>query len=982
MRSIVAWVTNHPRGAISIVAAVLILSISAAGSMVTSFLPRIALPVAVVSSLLPGAGAEEVETLITVPLEDAFASLANLARIEAMSRPGRSSIRITFSWGTDPVSAGIAVREAIDRVFPQLPSQMDRPLVYFIDTNDQPLAIVAVEPIGGDLLTLRETAEREFRSRLQQVDGVGFLGLVGGRPRRVVIRPDLERSYALGLDLQSLAQVMTSATLDAPAGSVTLGDRDFVVRTVATPENLAEVSAQPIGSQFGAATLGDIATVAWEGALQQSLFVNGDREAIGLVIWPRTDTNPLETIERVRTEIAGLQRAYGATTEITIVDDRTIDIAAAVRSLLQAGLIGATVTIVLVIALMRRVVPAVVLFAALPTSLILALGLLAISGAGINVVSLAGLSIGVGMLIDNAVVMVDNIQRRVRSPLPWQERVRDACSQMARSTLVSTLTTAIVFLPLLLLPGVLGAVFRELALAVVYAITSSFLVSILLVPALAVTTAPRLWSTTNRDVWFRRGFQVAAFAQRRRLFATALATGLTAAGLGIAALIPTTLFPEERSSVLLLELSLPAGTTEDALLRNVQGLVRQLDSEVPDLRAYARAGGEPDDPFFGSDPEQRREDVMVVVHLPTDLPRRAQAAYRSAVTSVATAFGYEVTQRSVGIGDVLDLQQLQRLAISHPSRDRLQEFIDTSSPERGRLLTPTDTQPQLTLIPDRTALAGAQANPASIAQSVQAAVRGVPAGQIEIGGRRYPIVALHPDAPGLAATDIAQLRIATGGGGLRPVSDLGRVEERPAPAALYRLSRSPTVFTTQAITIPDDLVLADPGAEERRGYIRDTFIVLAVSFALLFFVLAAQFDSFGVPWIVLWTAPVAASGGLLANAMVQRPLSVNTGLGIVVLLGLVVNNAIVLYDTFASRRTLGDPAYAAMGSLGRRLRPVVITSASTAIALIPQLGFLGGTQTQQDLAITVLGGIVVSTAATVILLPALLPLFGRRRHAS
>lgn len=974
------WIVSRPRGTLAILAALVVISLFASATMPVTFLPQIELPIAVISTRFPGATAAEVEALVTIPIEDSLSSLEGLQSSEAMSRPGISVIVLDFDWGTDLVIAGVEVREAIDRVYPTLPSDLPRPQVYNVDPNDSPIGVVAVSPAPGQsLLEAREMAEREIRASLQKVEGVGFVTLSGGRRRRVEIRPDIDRLVASGLSFESLARLVGSSAVDVPAGSVFQGDRELVLRTVAAPRSVEELRLRTLPLPRGTANLDDLARVSWAGAPQQSLFMHGGEESLGLFLWPQTGTDPVDTMQRVRDEVRRLEQSYSSSLRLTVVSDRSTVIEQSIGSVLQAGLIGALVAALLVAAILRKVAASVVLVITLPVSIVLAMGALAATGAGINVVSLAGLSIGIGMLIDNAVVVVDNIQRMSKSSGDWPTRVAMATEQMTESIVGSTITTVVVFVPLLMLPGVLGAVFRELALAVAFALVASLLTSATLVPAAASMTPESWWFSEGGFRWQRLGTRIAGTAIRHRSAVIGVATVMLALVAVFLVTIPKTLFPPERSNEYVAEVSFPAGTTFETM-RSETARVLSGVAFPEGVAVYAVAGGEPDDPFYGVAPEQRRENLSLHIILPGSASRYVQEATDSALEKLAAETGADVGPVAFGIDRVLDLPDASRWLIQSTTRESIEELAVRHRASNERELFPSATQPRIALRPIRDSLAQAGITAADLARTVQSAVIGTPAGSLESGGRRYGIVVLHEDSPGLSQDQVQSLPVTGAGGSIRPLASVADVEVEETSAALYRVDRQAALISdrrdpqTEATYQTTRL-----GAAQARRYTSETLLVLTISFVLLVLVLAAQFDSFAIPWLVVVTVPIAAFGAIIALVAAGRPLSINSGLGLLVLLGLVVNNAIVLYDTYRRRLSSGDGVHGALRRTVRmRLRPITVTSLSTIVALIPQTGLLGGTETQQDLAITVLGGILVSTLLTLYLIPSVLS-FGRAR---
>ena len=1056
MRGLITACVRRPIATLMAFLALLILGLLAAAGLGIELLPDVHVPKLVVSASFPGLPASEVRVLLSIPLEDALSSLPGVKRIASVSRDGVSTVTLEYQWGTDMKMAAVEARERIDVVYPSLPSETGKPMVLPVDPGEGAVLLVGVFPRGGDLSFARRLAEREIKTRLQQVSGVGSITVVGGTRDEVKVLVDQEKAAARGVMLTDIAEALAGSNIDSPAGSITEGATELLVKTEGTAREAASLGELTVTGTGGARfEVRDVARISRGECQRASLFQVNGREGVGLQVHRRAGTSPVALSRGVRAELDSLGRAYGRDLELVVARDSSLFVSRSLRDLALSATAGAAIAFLVVLLFVRDMAASLMLISSVPISIVVSLLFLRAAGRSLNVMSIGGLSMGIGMMMDNSVVILENLQRRLLpegttrprgSGLPGGagsraftvEAVVSAVDEMSGSNIGSTVTSIVVFLPVIFLPGVIGAVFTDLALSVIFSQVTSFVVSVTLIPVLfrLSNTARARWRAVQdrgrRPIIRGRGM---AYVERlfRRLLRTtlrkplllaAILAGTTGAGIACFRLLPFEFLPSIDTGEIDLTIALPGGSSIGCASATAVELSERLLAFDGVRMVHARAGGEEEDLSYLADPLEAGEALHMTVALSTGRRRTAFAIADEMRRAFATA-DERISIELPGniVAPLLGLSS-GRTELVASGKDQ-QEAIARARELAGSIerlgaggtvaLSPSGEKPELRIVPDRDAVARSGTDIVAIARAARAALDGVVPTRLAVEGREEDVRVMLRPADTASSDGIGSLRIRTPRGAFVRLSDLARVVEAGSPIALARADRSDVAYVRLPAAGPDrraigraveEILRTRPYARSlETSALKESMSPLILTFVLvillLYLVLGAQFESFLLPLFLLASLPLSFFGIVAALVLTGKSLNVDSILGIIVLFGIAVNNTIVLYETYARRMgdagsplgsPLGSPRGLPLGSAAliavyrgtsERLRPILITMLTTVTALVPIALDASGTSTQSSMAIAIIGGLFVSTALTLFAAPMIFHRYlGRRGRAA
>jgi multidrug efflux pump subunit AcrB len=1000
MKSLARRCAARPVGVIMVLCAVMMAGGRAASVMPLSRLPELKIPRLVVEASAPGLPAAAVRSLVAAPLEDALASAKGLVGCSSVSRDGGASLILDFAWGEDPARAASKARELLDAAYPSLPEAAERPRVRQSAPYDDPIAIVVAVPLKGELAALRRFAELSMRQRFRRVEGVGAAMVVGGSSRELAVVVDMDRAAARGLTVLDAARAIASEQLDLPAGSVMEGGLELVAlaRGRATDaDGLAKLRAQ--GPQ-GPFRVGDIAEVFERDASRLSLFVVDGQEAVALKLYLRAGADPRAAIRGIRAAIAELEAELGGSASLRLARDGSRAAIEAVRNLGIAGALGALMALAALLALLGDPRGGLLAAGTIPVSVAAALAILGAAGRSLNAMSLGGIGLAVGMISDNAVITLDAISSRFAAgnERPSPDGVADAAATVMAGSFGSAATTAVVFVPILFLPGALGGLYGDLALAVIAANLAGWLAAALALPALYRMTwrkgAPRRGPAVERS--YRR---ILAAAMRRPGAALALSSAAACVGILAAGTRELSFMPLDAASELVVSVDFEPGTDPDGMVERAKALSAAL-AAVPGVRsAYGGAGAETDDSARRADPSYARERLELWCGLSPGVDPVAASTAAGAVAAATLPPGMAITvgppQEPAAVTLGLDSRLVVAVRGETPSDAAAKAELAALAlaAEAGPALDsveqrPAGAKPRVELRPLRDEGLALGVGIGELAQALRAATDGAPAGAVELEGRETPVrvfAAGAGDGGGSVARAAAIPVAARGGAGI-PASTVASFALSEGPAALARLGRFDVVYLEARAVPGHERKLA--GAVDRVGkrlegvrradesafkrYAGSLAAAAALVIVLLYLTLGAQFESFTLPFAIMAAIPLGMAGAGPALAATGLGLDSGSALGLLVLFGVSVNGAIVLYEAFGAYRAAGaSPAAAAFAGANARVRPSLAAAATTVLALLPVAMAPAGAA-QRSMSVAMMGGVAASTALTLIVFPIVL----------
>ena len=1028
-------------------------------------LPDVSYPRLVIYTVYEEVAPAEVERRITEPIEGAAAAVPGVERVTSTSRYGLSLVTLRFAWGTDMDFAMLNVRERMDNVRESLPETVGRPTILRVDPESEPIMTLSVAG-GEDLWQTKELAETVFRRRLEQLDGVAQAAVTGGLDReiRVEVEPRLLEAY--GLTIEQISNALDRANVSAPGGTILQGRYRYPLRTLGEFQTVPEIGEVVIARQTMATgvrvvRLRDVGRVVDGFAERESIARYAGAESVGLLVFKESGANTVTVSESVRSVIEELATEYPAVS-IDIADDQAGFIADSISNVVQALFFGGMLAFLVLFLFLRDTRYPFAIALAIPISVVGTFSLMEAAGVSLNIMSLGGLALGVGMLVDNSIVVLENIFRHRSELGEGAVQAATAGAEEVQSAITaSTLTTISVFGPIIYVEGVAGELFKDLSLAVAFSLLASLLVALTLLPSLAArfgqespaqvsavrTMPPRPEGLLRTVVWLGRTILLAPFlaiAWAARLFAelvrfwfgtlgsilgrstrpmlnafdrgfdrfaaryhAALEWSLERSGLVLGAAtftlvvtvaaaigLPRDLLPNVDQGAFGISLELAEGTalatTNEAAMRIEAAVLADPDVETVftsvgrDVRAYAE--GESTSGLHTAKfqvhvrPGVVTEEVAERVRaLAADFPAGALSVETGQATALGAMLGGAEADISVRVrGQDLD----EVFAVAETIADRI-----AGLEELGNVRIGTERgQPQIQVEIDRAAAASYGIDPRVVAETVDRAMRGSRATEFVDFDRKIDVVVRYPENLRYSRATLDGIRV----NGV-PIRELVVIREAMGPSEVRREDQARVVPVyadvvsgglDQAI-VDIDASLAelpvtaavrwDVGGEneEMRRSFRDLAFAFGLALILVYMILAAQFESFVHPFTILMSVPLALVGAVLALLLTGQGLNTMSLIGVVILVGIVVNDAIVKVDFINQSRRSGRTLRDAIMEAGRvRLRPIVMTTVTTVLGLLPMaLGIGRGSDLRAPLAIAVIGGLIVATALTLIIVP-------------
>jgi len=1019
-----------------------------------NLLPDIAYPTITVRTELTGAAPVEIENLLTKPVEEAVGVIRNVRQVRSVSRSGQSDVTLEFLWGTDMNVAGVDVREKIDIL--ELPLEATRPLLLRFDPSTEPIMRLGLATRDGagasdenTLKALRRLAEDRIKNDLEAVEGTAAVKVSGGLEDEVQVRVDQRKLSQLGLSIGDIAARLKAENVNLSGGRLEEGSQRFLVRTINEFQTVEEFADAIIATVDETPVyLRDVATVSRGFKEREAITRIDGRESVELAIYKEGDANTVQVARRVAARLESLRETLPEDLELIVVHDQSSFIAAAIDQVTSAALWGGVLAIVVLYGFLRNARATAIIALAIPVSVIGTFLLMYANGISLNIMSLGGVALAVGMLVDNAIVVLENIVRKREQGLSLKESAQAGTSEVATAVVAATLTTVAVFFPMVFVHGIAGQLFRDQALTVTFALLFSLLVALTLIPMLAALSPSTRFEQAGDDSPPGRFTQGVAFLLRlgglvfrfigrlfrlvlwlpslllerlyrgiarvyvglldwslaHRVAVLATATLIFAGTMLLVPRLGSELIPQLSQGEFNLELRLKPGTPLDETDRavrvvqaaaagieevdmtySVAGTGNRLDANPVDAGEHTGQVSVTLEPGAG-----REEEERVMQTLRQELSRLPGTSFEFSRPSLVS-FQSPLTVEIAGF----DLDQLERVSslvvrmLSDSGR-----FTDVRTTfEQG------NPEVQIEFDQERAARLGLSVR--DIADRVVANVRGELATRYTWRDKKIDVLVKSLDNRNASIDEIRSLIVNPASE--RPVTldAVANVEVALGPAEIRRVAQERVALVSanlafgdlgtaaaeaeailERIPMPPGVVASVSGqnAEMQESFTSMQF-ALALAVFLVYLVMASQFESLVHPFVILFTIPLALVGAVLALYITGTTINVVAFIGVIMLAGIVVNNAIVLVDLINQLRAEGTERFEAIREAARaRLRPILMTTLTTVLGLLPMaIGFGEGAEIRAPMAIAVIGGMLTSTFLTLVVIPVVYSLLDRKR---
>src|SRR5687767_11381187 len=988
-------------------------------------LPDVTYPTVSVFVRYPGVGPQEIEQLITRPIEQTVSAVAGLDQLNSTSSEGSSRVSLSFAWGTDLNEAMDDMRMRLDRVRGRMPIDAEPMQIFRQDSNAAPIMSLGIEG-NYDRVTLREMAENQIGPRLERAEGVAAVTTYGGLRSQIHVQLSKEKIAALDLPVERISALLRSENQNTPLGEVNQGERTYLLRSQAQFQSLDEIRNLVLMTRGGVPIyVRDVAEVVDTTEDVRSLLRINGRPGVRLSVQKQSGTNTVQVAQNIRDEIERINIEM-PNIKLNVLDDSSVYISRSINSVQEHALLGAGLVTLIIFLFLRSFRSTLIVCTSIPISVVGTFALLYFAGYTLNIMTFGGLALGIGMVVDAAIVVLENAYRHMEHGKDRVTAAVEGSEEVWGAIVASILTHIAVFVPLLFLTGISSILFKQLSVVVIFSLLMSLLVAVTLVPVLCAYLLKLPAPVEERKgiggklfTWSENVLDGMDEAYRRFLH-KALAHRPIVIGAGVASvvvavmmfpLLNTELAPQTDEGVVELSAELAAGTRierTDAIMARLEQMTQQLVPEAQTLIASAGSGG--GGGAFGGGTSRGRIEIFLVPkdqrerssdRIAFDLRRQLSGIPGVIVRANASGGNNQLNRlMSGGQGNESrmgveirgeDLEISRRLAME------VQDLLQTTPGIADPRLARDEARPEMAVQIDRPKAALFGLNTTQVANTIRTNVAGTVAAQFRQGGYEYPFIVRLKQEDREQVSDVNDVMINTAGGVSLPVRNVMVIQSQLGPSQIDRknqermimVSAEPEIPLSQAVKAvqarlpeinrPQDFSIGfGAEVEQQEKTFNELRLVLILALILVYAVMASQYESLRDPFIIMFSVPTAAIGVVLALYLTNTSFNLQAYLGVIMLGGIVVSNAILLVDyTNILRRRDGMELREAVEVAGRtRLRPILMTSLATMLGLVPMaLGIGEGSELQVPLARVVIGGLLTSTFITLVFVPTVYTLF-------
>lgn len=961
-------------------------------------IPNIEFPVLTVFTPYPGAPADAVDSGVTQPVEAVVRGLPGVQSIQSTSSDNFSVIVAEFEFGADIPALEQQLESDVTSL--QLPEGAGTPDAEAISFNSFPVIQLALT--GGDLPTLRQVAQTEFVPALSGVEGVSEVEVIGGADNVLTITLNPEAASAAGVTPQAISGAIQANNLNVPAGAVVSAEGELLpVRVTGQLASQQDLAALVVGQRTDAngqpipVTLGEIATISVVPGASGGIARTNGELSVAVNVYQMQNANTVDTAAGIRDALDDIERnlaANGIGVQTTLLLDQSVFIEESIDQLIREALLGAGFAIVVVFIFLLSVRSTLVTAVSIPLSILAALLVMWQQGITINILTLGGLAVAVGRVVDDSIVVLESIYRQVQKGYRPLKAAFEGTKEVALAITVSTLTTVAVFLPLAFVTGIVGELFKPFALTVTISLLASLVVALTVVPVLA-SIFVKPGSIRERDPIaepLKRVYRpVLTWALNRPKTTLGIAGALLIASFFLVPFIGVSFLPSSGDKIATVTVEMPPATSQDQTVANAvryEEVIRQ-NGNVETIQT--QVGGEG---VFSalSGAAANIATITVTYDEDTDLSAELERL-RAELPPILPEAQVTVSNASSGIPGGNNVQ----LIVTGDNYEQVAQVAQTLTQELQSVENLTNVendvqtgQPQLQVVVSPSAAAAIGMTTAQVSQQVNQSLSGVQVGTLSIDGVPYQTTIVTPNIA-TSADQLAQVPVGTGT--VVPLSQVATITETIAPAQILRTDGARSATVTGTITVdetggvladvmeivngietPEGVEITNAGiAEQQNEAFASLGIAVLVAIAAVYLIMVAAFGSLTTPFTILFSLPLAIIGVLVALAVTGTNLSISALIGVLMLVGIVVTNAIVLLELVLDLRRQGHPLREALLEGGStRLRPIMMTALATILALTPlALSGEGGAIIATDLAVVVIGGLFSSTLLTLIVVP-------------
>jgi HAE1 family hydrophobic/amphiphilic exporter-1 len=985
---------------------VIVLGVVSLSKLQIDLLPQMDLPYVMVQTSYSGAGPEEIENLVTKPLEQTVATVENIEGVISYSNEGSSILLMQFAFSTDMDEVMLQLRENIDLVEGFLPEGTTSPIVAKLDPNAMPIIQLAVSS-NGDIITTQKIAEDVISPRLERVEGTASAGVSGGLEQEVEIMLKEEALKGYNLSSSYIGQMLQAANINLPGGAVKKGNNELTVRTIGEFKSIEEIRNLSIPlSTGGTIRLQDIADVNLSNKDQSSITKLDGKEVVQISVMKQSDGNTVNVAKSVDKELEKIKLEYPDINIVTIFNQADY-INFAIDNLVRTAISGGFLAIVVLLVFLRSFKTTLVIALSIPISIITTFVILFFTDITLNMMTIGGLALGIGMLVDNSIVVLENIYRNRSLGMDRTKASIDGANEVSMAVTASTLTTVAVFIPIVFTGGLAATIFKDFALSIVIALFSSLMIALTLVPMLSskLVSVKNLESEEAQEkkhgpliVSYKK---VLGWSLKHRFITITISVAMFVASIVMVASVGAEFFPATDEGMINVTVSLPAGSEThevDEVLKEVQSSIQDIPEVVSIFTSAGSSGvmsigGSSNGGSISvilSDLSERdrsaKEISDEIRKIVKDVPGAEMSVTESSMMMMGTGSG----QISISVkGD--EIETLKSIG------NDFKNIIENVEGTREVTTSYEDGIPQVQIIADRGIASQYGLTTAQIGSAVSSTLSGSNVTKFKVDGNELDVVLKGDNMYGQSMSLLEMLPVPTPTGSNVPLSEVADIRIEDGPISIMRENQT-RVLTVSGSVVGRDIQSVSTEIqnllneyEMPYGYIytfggeteqivetfTDLAMVMIVAIVLVYMIIAAQFESLIQPLSIMFSVPLALSGGFIGLFVTGLPLNVIGIIGLIILVGIVVNNAIVLIDYINNRRNRGEDRTSAILKAGPiRIRPIMMTALTTILGLVPMaMGIGEGAELTQSMGVVVIGGLSLSTVLTLVVVPVMYTIF-------
>lgn len=1023
--SIYKTAVNKPITTMMIFTAVMLFGLYSLTKIPIDLYPDMEIPAVSVMTVYAGASAADIEENVTKLIEDGLTTVDQLKEISSTSKDNISIVSLEFEWGVDLDVAVADVRDALDMVLSELPDDCERPTIFKFSTSMMPIifyTITADESYNG----LEKLIDDKVVNSLNRVDGIASVMLSGAPERVVYVEVDAKKMDAYHLTIENIGNVIAAANVDMPAGSVRMGRTDYQLRVEGEFDESDEIKNLVVGSVNGRNIyVKDVATV--KDTLKDVTVAerSNGKSGLRMMVMKQSGANTVAVAKGVKKRLAELEPTLPPDVKIQEVYDSSTFIQQSIGNLSSTLLFALLFVSVVILFFLGRWRATFIVVLTIPISLIVAFIYLALTGSSLNIISLSSLSIAIGMVVDDAIVVLENITKHIERGARPREAAIYATNEVWVSVIVTTLVVVAVFLPLTTLGGMTGIMFKELGWIVTITVCTSTTAAISITPMLSskllrlrdkdakltgfgALHARFIEPALNRLDSFYERLLRKALNNKKKIVVIAVAAAV--ASFYLFRFVGMDFMPQSDESRFTATIELGTGLRVEETLVTTAKLEKLLQERYPEVTVISSSTGADDDGGFSALFGNNGTNTISLTVRLCDLKDRDRSVFeiaedfRQQLATYPEIIDYTVSTQGSGGGGQENNVSIEIYGYDLNTTNRVAEDIKRVAADvkgaRDIEISRKKDKPELQLNLDKEKLAQHNLTTATVAAALRNRVTGFTCSKFREQGDEYDIIVRLEEDYRNKIESLEDISIQAPDGSIIKLDELGQVREYWGPPNIERKRRERVVKVDVTpfgvslgelaaglkakidaeVDVPGEIMIVYAGAfEDQQESFQDMVVLLALIVVLVFVVMASQFESFSKPFIIMMAIPFSFTGVVLALLITGTTLNMIAALGAILLVGIVTKNGIVLVDYINLMRDRGLELNEAIALSGRsRLRPVLMTTATTILGMLPMALSVGeGSEMWAPMGITVIGGLTVSTIITLVIVPVLYALMAR-----